>query len=80
MKNKEYYKQIKKDGKDIFEVYLNYKKTMSPIESMKKMRKDFPQITFEEAKEIMIICDTDYDSIESYQGSLLDDIKKFLNK
>ncbi len=39
---------------------------MSPIESMKKMRKYFSEITFEEAKEIMIICDTDYDSIEAY--------------
>lgn len=78
MKSKEYYQQIKKNGKNIFEIYLEYKKTLSPLESMKEMRKDFPQITFEEAKEIMIICDTNYNSIEEYQGSILDDIKKTL--
>lgn len=78
MKNKEYYEQIKKNGKNVFEIYLGYKKTLSPLESMKKMRKDFPQISFEEAKEIMIICDTNYNSIEEYQGSILDDIKKII--
>lgn len=37
---------------------------------MNEMRKEFIQITFEEAKEIMIICITDYHSIEEYQGSI----------
>ncbi|KQR93855.1 hypothetical protein ASG01_08325 [Chryseobacterium sp. Leaf180] len=78
MKSKEYYQQIKKNGENVFEVYLKHKKTLSPLESMKEMRKDFPQITFEEAKEIMIICDTNFNSIEEYQGSILDDIKRII--
>ncbi|WPO82108.1 hypothetical protein SD427_15230 [Chryseobacterium sp. JJR-5R] len=71
-------KLLSANWKNVFEIYLEYKKTLSPLESMKKMRKDFPQITFEEAKEIMIICDTNYNSIEEYQGSILEDIKKII--
>jgi len=76
MKNKKFFKNIKKNGKTVLEYYLSFKEKNNSLDSMKKTRDEFPQLMLIEAKEVMIICDTEYDSLDSYQESLLDDIEQ----
>lgn len=73
----EHYQGLINEGKNVLEHYFDFRKNNNSIESMALVRETFENLSLKEAKEIMIICETNFGSIEDYQNSLLDDLKGF---
>jgi hypothetical protein len=75
MDAKEKYLAIKKNDKNVFEILNELKKENNSIDSMVKLREIFPELTLIEAKEILIVSETDHNSLEEYQKDLFNQIK-----
>lgn len=71
MNKKEEYLSLIKDGKNVFEFLEEFKKENNSIDSMVKLREIFPQLTLLQAKEILIINDGVYESLDNYQADVL---------
>ena len=75
MDAKEKYLAIKKNDKNVFEILNELKKENNSIDSMVKLREIFPELTLIEAKEILIVSETNHNSLEEYQKDFFDQIK-----
>lgn len=75
MDAKEKYLAIKKNDKNVFEIWNELKKKNNSIDSMVKLREIFPELTLIEAKEILIVSETNHNSLEEYQKDFFNQIK-----
>lgn len=67
--NKEYLR-LEKDGRNILLVFAELRKSLPPLQSMKKIMEVFPELKLVQAKEIMVLHITNYKSLEEYQEDL----------
>jgi hypothetical protein len=77
MSAKEKYLSLEKVGENIFSIYTELKKTNDPLKAMVLMREMFPELSLIQAKEIMVLSETDYTSLRDYQKNIL---QKTVNK
>jgi hypothetical protein len=71
MSTKEKYIYLEKDGKNIFSIYTELKKKNDPLKAMVLMREMFPELSLIEAKEVIVLSETDYNSLSDYQKNIL---------
>lgn len=76
MKSSEKYLNIKKDGKNVFEIFNELKKQNNSMSAMVSLREIFPELTLIEAKEIVVLSETAFKSLNDYQSDLAEKIKK----
>lgn len=76
MSRREKYISFQKDGKSIFAVYAELAKANTPMHAMVQLRGLFPELSLIEAKEIMVLSETDYESLEKYQEKTIGEILK----
>ncbi len=67
--NKEYLR-LEKNGRNILLIFAELRKSMPPLQSVKKIMEEFPELNLVQAKELMVLHDTDYKSLEDYQENL----------
>lgn len=67
------------EGKSSLEVFKNLRSKNNLINSLVKLREIFPTLSLEEAKEIMIVSETDSKSLEDYQAKVFNDLSKEKN-
>ena len=67
--NKEYLR-LEKDGRNILLIFAELRKSFLPLQSIKKLMEIFPELHLMQAKEIMVLHDTNYKSLEEYQEDL----------
>lgn len=67
--NKEHL-QLEKNGRNILLIFAELRKSMSPLQAVQKLMKVFPELELVQAKEILVLHDTDYKSLEDYQTDL----------
>lgn len=76
MQSKEKYLQLKKNGNNVFQVFSEIRKDNNAMDSIIKIREVFAQLTLLEAKEILIISETNFNNLEEYQKDLIDKFKE----
>ncbi|MDR6968505.1 hypothetical protein J2X31_002528 [Flavobacterium arsenatis] len=76
MDAKEKYLKIKKGNKNVFDILNELKKENNSIDSMVKLREVFPELTLIEAKEILIISETSFNSLAEYQQDFFNNFEK----
>jgi len=73
------YLSLEKNGRNILLIFAELRKSLPPLQSMKKLMEVFPELKLVQAKEILVLHDTDYKSLEEYQvdlfTSLLDELR-----
>ncbi len=73
------YLRLEKNSRNILLIFAELRKSLPPLQSMKELMEVFPELKLVQAKEIMILHDTDYKSLEEYQvdlfTSLLDELR-----
>lgn len=75
MDAKEKYLRLEKDGKNVFTIFNELAEKNSPMTSIAKLRELFPELTLIEAKEILILSETDYKDLNDYQKDLFNNLK-----
>ncbi|UKB82437.1 hypothetical protein LF887_15640 [Chryseobacterium sp. MEBOG06] len=75
MDTKEKYIKLKKDGKNVLTIFNELIENNSPMNSVVKLRELFPELTLIEAKEILILSETNYKDLDDYQKDLLNQLK-----
>ncbi|AWM13597.1 hypothetical protein DI487_06790 [Flavobacterium sediminis] len=76
MDAKEKYLKIKIGNKNVFDILNELKKESNSIDSIVKLREVFPELTLIEAKEILIISETSFNSLDEYQQNFLNHFEK----
>ncbi|NRB48224.1 MAG: hypothetical protein HRU41_11170 [Saprospiraceae bacterium] len=71
--NREYLR-LEKDDRNILLIFAELRKSLPPLQSMKRLMEVFPELKLVQAKEIMVLHDTDYKSLEDYQEDLFKQI------
>ncbi|MEL1242856.1 hypothetical protein AAEO56_01170 [Flavobacterium sp. DGU11] len=74
--HKDQYLKPENAGKDVFTIFKELSENNSPINAIIKLRELFPELTLNEAKEIMVIAQTGYKDLNDYQQSLLNQRNK----
>lgn len=76
MEAKEKYLQLKKNGKNVLEIFSEIRKENNTLDSIMKIREVFTELTLIEAKEILIISETNFNDLEEYQKDLMNKFKE----
>lgn len=64
------YLRLEKNGTNILLIFAELRKSMPPLLSIQKLMEVFPRLKLVQAKEIMVLHDTNYKSLEEYQEDL----------
>lgn len=67
--------KLEKNGENILNIFADLRESNSPLEALKKLRKIFPELDFIQAKEVMILHETDYNDLDEYQKAVFDQLK-----
>ena len=70
------YLQLKKNGKNVLEIFSEIRKENNTMDSIIKIREVFEELTLIEAKEILIISETNFNDLEEYQKDLMNKFKE----
>ena len=75
MDTREKYLNLEKDGKIVLTIFNELAEKNSPMNSMIILRELFPELTLMEAKEILVLAETDYNDLDDYQKDLFNQLK-----
>jgi len=75
MDTREKYLKLEKDGKNVLTIFNELAEKNSPMNSMIILRELFPELTLMEAKEVLVLAETDYNDLDDYQKDLFNQLK-----